>query len=177
MQPPAVFRFVATVLAVGASAELHERDVYVRHIAPGQLKRLDHYRAENARSLTAEQVDVLERVKRIVSDHATHDVVAAREACKAAFGHQECRNVLSGRSESAANKGLLGRRAPDCECADQDPYCDDPHICKYKLSNCNFQSKSYFNRPLLPKVKGQPDTRIPEGCGLGGLYVCNGLCE
>ncbi|OAQ77971.1 hypothetical protein VFPFJ_10338 [Purpureocillium lilacinum] len=154
MQLPAVFRFVATVLAVGASAELHERDVYVRHIAPGQLKRLDHYRAENARSLTAEQVDVLERVKRIVSDHATHDVVAAREACNAAFGHQECRNVLSGRSESA-NKGLLGRRAPDCECADQDPYCDDPHICKYKLSNCNFQ----------------------KGCGLGGLYVCNGLCE
>lgn len=134
----------AAIVVSGVSAELHVRDVYIRHIAPGQLARLDKYHAENARSLNNDQAAVLERVKRVVSEFAVDDVHEARAACDAAFGTARCKRILTGKEGESkpARRAALAGRAPACECADQDPYCDGAQICKYKLSDCNFSDST-----------------------------------
>ncbi|KAF3480442.1 uncharacterized protein GIQ15_05789 [Arthroderma uncinatum] len=158
MQIQALLQVFASALAIsGVTAELHEREIYARDIAPGQLRHLAKYQAKNARSLSPDQHAALERMKRLVKDYAVDDIHEARAACESAFGDAECKRVLhAGRDVNHARRGPLVGRAPTCECADQSPYCPGSQHCKYKLANCNFTSK---------------------GCGALGLYVCNGLCE
>lgn len=149
MHPQTFFQIIASAaLAInGVTADLHDRDVYLRHIAPEQLTRLQKYHTENLRSLNADQTAVLERVKRLVSDYAVHDIHEARAACQASFGPAECKRILNGGdggSKPARRDALVGR-APTCECADQDPYCDGAQICKYKLSDCNFTNSKYIS--------------------------------
>ncbi|MCM6776603.1 bacteriocin fulvocin C-related protein [Nocardia sp. CDC159] len=126
--------------------------LWVTHLARSRDARAD---------LTTQQREVINRAVAILGSETTYapadptavktELAALKEAAVAAYGRQDAGALLAtlGPADVAASPG------PDCACADQDPYCDDPHICKYKLHDCNFVG----------------------GCGTGWVYVCNGLCE
>jgi len=145
----------ATLTASVVNAEFHDKAVYAKDIAPGQLQRIASYRAEKGDSLNVAQTSVLDKAENVVKNFDVNEIDALKAACDVAFGHEECINVLAGgRVGGEAKRSLLGKRVL-CECSDEDDYCISGYHCQYKASNCGFYT----------------------GCGFVNAYVCNGLCS
>ncbi|KAJ2975008.1 hypothetical protein NQ176_g5755 [Zarea fungicola] len=147
-----------TLAAAGADAEVLEKGVYEKIVAPNVLQRIASYRESHGSGLSSAQISILSEAERVVNDFDVENVAALKHACSAVFSEEECLAIMTGPRPPVqqASPGL-GRRTNLCSCTDEDPGSDCPSgfRCQYGAGNCGMFT----------------------GCGFLDIYVCNGLCQ
>lgn len=143
----------STLASPTPEAEFIDKAYYKEHFAPGQLARLENYRATH--TLTAEQDAFVGKLVHIVETADTSDLVQLKSEGEALFGDQAY-GLLTGddgqtKSQRSTAMARLRREAV-CECTNGWG-CDNGWHCPVS-STCHRH----------------------RGCGALYLYVCNGVC-
>jgi len=150
------FLLAGVVAATSAHAGFVAKDMYMQNVALGQLARLSDYRVAHADTLSEAQGSALDLMADVVKNFATDKVDAAKSACVAAFGEDEC-SQISGTTSGLALRNAEARAVPDCTCATLDDTCNGKKKCVLrKNNNCGYASYS---------------------CGFLWIYPCDGRCH
>lgn len=141
---------VAITLAVaGTDAEVLEKGVYEKLVAPNVLQRIASYRESHGNGLSSAQSSILSEAERVVHNFDVDHVAALKSACSAVFSEEECLAIMTGpRPPIQQASSGLGRRTNLCSCTDEDPGSDCPSgfRCQYGAGSCGMFSKSIVPR-------------------------------
>ncbi|TQW01211.1 hypothetical protein V2A60_002218 [Cordyceps javanica] len=138
------------LFACAASASFVDQNVYASEIAPAMLQHLAGYRAGGGPGLSSAQSSFLDDAESVVKNLNVEKLEGLKDACNAAFGSEECTNILH---PGGQVKSGLGKR-DDCQCSTKDSWCDNNTRCSGGAGGCS-------------KVGG---------CGTLYRYECDGEC-
>ena len=122
--------------------------------AAGYLSFLDQYRLEHP-DLTADQATSIQNIANLannIKDTTPEAENAIRKEATAAFGSDGALAILNpGLASSTGNE----KRTQECDCADASAFCPEGWSCE----------------------KGSEGCKKTWGCGFGGVYDCDGICQ